>query len=110
MSDEPTLIARRVATGHATFAMPETAIGREPKRTHTVPRRDQSSRAERRPVTVSRVSDTDSTRMAGAANSTIGSISPQAMSQDRIQCEVNRPSAKNGILAMPDAMAEVRPD
>ena len=48
--------------------------------------------------------------MAGAANSTIGSIMIQATSQDLNQCDMKVSVAMKGKLAIPAAIAQVRPD
>jgi hypothetical protein len=48
--------------------------------------------------------------MAGAANSTIGSIVSQARSQDRSQCDMKESVARNGALATAAAIAQVKQD
>lgn len=49
-------------------------------------------------------------RMAGAANSTIGSIMIQATNDDRSQWITKVPVAMKGKLAIAAAIAQVRPD
>ena len=49
-------------------------------------------------------------RMAGAANSTIGSIMIQATNHDCSQWVMKVPVATKGKLAIPAAIAQVRPD
>jgi hypothetical protein len=48
--------------------------------------------------------------MAGAANSTIGSIMIQATNHDCSQWFMKVPIAMKGELAIPAAIAQVRPD
>jgi hypothetical protein len=48
--------------------------------------------------------------MAGAANSTIGSIMIQATNDDRSQWITKVPVAMKGKLAIAAAIAQVRPD
>ncbi len=48
--------------------------------------------------------------MAGAANSTIGSIMVQATNDDRSQWVTKVSVAMKGKLAIPAAIAQVRPD
>ena len=58
----------------------------------------------------SRVKTNDSLRIAGAANTTTGSIRSHAISQDRSQCCRKESLAKNGKLAIAAAIADVSPD
>jgi hypothetical protein len=58
----------------------------------------------------SRVKSCVRRRMMGAANSTIGSIMIQATNDDRSQWIMKVPLAMKGKLAIPAAIAQVRPD
>jgi hypothetical protein len=51
-----------------------------------------------------------SRRIPGAAKSTTGNITIQAISQDFDQCTMKLPSVRNGKLAVAAAIAQVRPD
>jgi hypothetical protein len=52
----------------------------------------------------------DNERIAGAANSTTGSIIVQEVSQDSSQCWTKSPIESTGRLAIAAATEEVRPD
>nr|GAJ36403.1 hypothetical protein BDOA9_0156200 [Bradyrhizobium sp. DOA9] len=58
----------------------------------------------------SRVRRSEKARIAGAANSTTGSIAAHAISQDTIQCRTNSTGLPAGKLATPAAISEVSPD
>jgi hypothetical protein len=73
-------------------------------------RKDQNNKAKTAyPIPPSRVSKTANSRMAGAANSTAGSISTQDTTQDNSQLRRNRPPAAAGMLAIAAAIQLVSP-